>query len=106
MLAEFPCPKPITGSAFGYILESADGTLYVGQSRDVRERLRRHRLGLGSKHTLDHPNVWLVHVDGPLPQVKAVRRKRQLKKWSRANKLALISGDIARLKQLSRGHEK
>jgi len=110
MPSELTCPQPVDGSAFVYVLESADGTLYVGHACDVRERLRKHRLGLGSKHTHDHPgvrliHVGLIHVEGPLALDETVRRERQLKGWSRAKKLALISGDISRLKQLSRGRE-
>jgi predicted GIY-YIG superfamily endonuclease len=41
-------------------------------------------------------------VEGPLVPVEAVRRERQLKGWSRAKKLALISGDLSTLKRLSR----
>lgn len=102
MLSEVHCPERLDGSAFVYILESGDGTLYVGQSCDVRERLRKHSLGLGSKHTHDHPDVRLVYVEGPLAPLEAVPRERQLKGWSRAKKVALISGDLATLKRLSR----
>jgi putative endonuclease len=103
---EISCPEPIDGHAFVYILECDGGTLYVGQSRDIRERVRKHRFGLGSKHTHDHPDIRLVYVEGPLLPVEAVRRERQLKGWSRAKKLALISGDAVRLKRLSRSSEK
>jgi predicted GIY-YIG superfamily endonuclease len=102
MLNEIACPAPIAGSAFVYLLESADGTLYVGQSRDVPERLRKHQLGLGSKHTHDHPVLRLVYVEGPMPPIDAVRREQQIKGWTRAKKLALISGDLLELRWLSR----
>ncbi|HEX2100553.1 MAG TPA: GIY-YIG nuclease family protein [Candidatus Synoicihabitans sp.] len=105
MLPEVTAPDPVDCFAFVYILECPDGTFYVGQSRDLRERLRKHRLGLGSKHTQDHPVIRLVYVEGPLAPIEAVRRERQLKGWSRAKKLALIAGDIVALKRFSRSRD-
>ena len=35
----------------------------------------------------------------------ATKRERQLKKWSRAKKMALILGDLATLKDLSKSRE-
>lgn len=98
-------PEPIQGLAFVYILQSADGTYYVGHSVNVPERLRKHRLGIGSKHTHDHPLIILVHVEGPLIPADAVRRELQLKRWSRAKKEALIRGDLDNLHDLSRSRE-
>lgn len=93
--------EPIKGFAFVYILQSADGTYYVGYSGNVRERLRKHRLGLGSKHTQDHPLIQLVYAEGPHLPSDAVRRERQLKRWSRAKKEALIRSDLEKLHSLS-----
>jgi putative endonuclease len=98
-------PEPIKGLAFVYILQSADGTYYVGHSVNVQERLRKHRLGIGSKHTHDHPLIVLVHVEGPFIPADAVRREFQLKRWSRAKKDALILGNFEKLHDLSRSKE-
>ena len=53
MLSEVECPEPVEGLSFVYLLQTEDGTFYTGQSHNVRERLRKHRLGLASKHTHD-----------------------------------------------------
>lgn len=100
-----PCPAPIRDLAWVYILQSADGSLCIGQTRHLPERLRKHRLGLGSRHTRDHDQPRLVHVEGPLPPDKAVLRERQLKGWCRAKKEALIRGDAPTLRQLSRSRD-
>jgi len=96
------CPEPVEGLSYVYILQSTDGTYYVGQTHDLRERLRKHRLGLGAKHTSDHPGCRLVYWEGPFSLIDAVQREAQLKRWSRAKKEALIRGDLLVLKTLSR----
>jgi putative endonuclease len=96
-----PCPVTVTGFAWVYILQSGDGSLYIGQTRDLRERLRKHRLGLGSKHTHDHGTPRLVFCEGPMALGDAVKREAQLKRWSRAKKDALIREEYSALKQLS-----
>ena len=98
-------PRPAAGLAWVYILQSNAGSFYVGLSTDVGERLRKHRLGLGSKYTKDHAVSRLVHVEGPFDLTDAVARERQLKGWSRAKKMALIRGDVVALRLLSRSRE-
>lgn len=96
------CPEPIHGKVWVYILQSADGSLYIGQTHDLRERTRKHRLGLGSKHTHDHTAPKLVYAESLNDLTAAVQRERQRKRWSRAKKEALIRGDRHALKTLSR----
>jgi predicted GIY-YIG superfamily endonuclease len=100
------CPNYHPGLFWVYILQSADGTYYVGQTSDLPERLRKHRLGLGSKHTQDHVVPQLVYAEPVDSLVAAVKRERQLKRWSRPKKEALIRGDFATMCQLSRSREK
>ena len=99
------CPEPRPGVVWVYILQTIDGTYYVGQSCNLRERLRKHRLGLGSKHTHDHPDPRLIYVE-PLGSLSAaVSREAQLKRWTRAKKEALIRADAASLKRLARSRD-
>lgn len=88
-----------------YILQSADGTYYVGQTRNLQERLRKHRLGLGSKHTHDHAAPRLVYAEPREDLIAAVQREAQLKRWSRAKKEALVDGNRDALHDLSRSRE-
>ena len=97
-----PPPAAIPGFGFVYILQSADASLYIGQTRDVGERLRKHHYGLGSKFTRDHTAPRLVFCEGPMSLEAAVLREAQLKRWSRAKKEALVAGDLRTLSDLSR----
>jgi len=99
------CPDPYPGIFWVYILQSADGTYYVGQTRDMHERLRKHRLGLGSKYTHDHVVPRLVYTERLKDLTAAIQRERQLKGWSRPKKEALIRGDTDRLPKLSQSRD-
>jgi putative endonuclease len=100
-----PCPPPVLGYSWVYILQSADGSLYIGQRSNLPERLRKSRLGLGSKHTHDHEAARLIYYEGPIAPHEAVARERQLKRWSHAKKEALIRNDAATLRWLSQSRE-
>jgi putative endonuclease len=92
---------PVTGAAFVYILACSDGALYVGSAADLAKRFAEHGGPKGAKFTRDHPDARLVYVEGPLSIALALQRERQIKRWSRAKKLALIQNEIELLKQLS-----
>ncbi len=93
---------PNPDGVYVYIVACGDATLYVGSATDVGRRTRLHRVGRGAKFTRDHLDAKLVHVEGPYDLPTAIRREHQLKRWSRAKKLALIKGDFAKLHSLAR----
>jgi putative endonuclease len=94
-------PAPVSGAAFVYILACSDDALYVGSAGDVAKRLTEHGGPKGAKFTRDHPGARLIYVEGPLSIALALQRERQLKRWSRAKKLALIQNQTNLLKTLS-----
>ena len=83
-------PQPVAGYAFVYILACSDDALYIGSATDLAVRLGNHGGPKGAKLTRDHPGGRLVYVEGPLPILVSLQRERQLKRLSRAKKLALI----------------
>ena len=98
-------PGAVRDSAFVYILACADGWLYVGHAMNVAKRLAEHGGPKGAKFTVDHPGARLVYVEGPLSEELAIKRERQLKGWSRAKKLALITNQVVRLSELSQSRD-
>jgi putative endonuclease len=98
-------PSPIPGSFFLYILLCQDSSLYVGITQDVAGRLALHHQGTASKFTRVHRPARLVYTEGPFSEEAAVQRERQLKRWSRSKKLALIRNEIDQLRNLSRSHD-
>jgi len=85
-----------------YILECADGSFYTGSTNHLRKRLVQHMNGEGALHTERHLPVKLVYYETHDHVSQAFKREKQVQGWSRAKKIALIKGDITKLKQLSR----
>jgi predicted GIY-YIG superfamily endonuclease len=91
-------------SWFVYILSCTNGSFYVGHSIDPQRRLMRHAAGIGAQHT-GYPPERTVYRESFATEAEAMRRERQLKRWSHAKKEALINGDMDRLRILSRSHD-
>jgi Predicted endonuclease containing a URI domain len=85
---------------FVYILRCSDGSFYVGETNDVPSRLARHNNGTAAAHTAMHRPVQLVYTERYSTRDDCLKRERQLKRWTRAKKEALIAGDATTLKTL------
>lgn len=85
---------------FVYILRCADESFYVGETHDLATRLAAHNKGCASTHTAKRRPVRLAYVEEHVSCAVSLDRERQLKRWSRAKKEALIAGDKAALKKL------
>jgi putative endonuclease len=78
-------------ACFCYLLECADGTLYVGWTSDPARRLREHNAGRASRYTRARRPVRLVYLEAAPDRSSAMRRERALKSYSRKRKAALAS---------------
>jgi len=87
---------------FVYILRCSDGSYYVGHTEDVPARVERHQSGTGAAWTATRRPVSLALEEEHPSEATAVARERQIKRWSRHKKEALISGRLTDLKTLSR----
>lgn len=75
-----------------YLLRCAGGTLYTGITNDLAARLEAHRSGGGAKYTRGRLPLELVYREPAASRGEATRRERQIKRLSRAAKLALAAG--------------
>ncbi len=80
-----------------YIVTNAErGTLYIGVTGWLKERIHEHREGLIDGFTKRYGLkrlVWFeLHADFPA----AIRRETQLKKWNRVWKIELIESSNPR----------
>ena len=74
-----------------YILASQrNGTLYVGVTSDLVQRIYQHREHLIEGFTSRHNVTMLVWYELHPTMESAITREKQLKKWNRAWKLQLI----------------
>ncbi|NUM60430.1 MAG: GIY-YIG nuclease family protein [Bdellovibrionaceae bacterium] len=89
------------GSYFVYIGVMGTGSYYVGYTQDIKRRVVEHCGGYGSQTTSFCGFEKIVYVEEFKTKQEAIQRERQLKKWSRQKKEALIKGDIKLLKKLS-----
>jgi putative endonuclease len=87
-----------------YILRCADESYYVGYAQDLEQRLRAHSTGKAAPYTARRLPVNLAYSEKHESIESARRRELQLKRWSRKKKEALLSGDMAGLKKMSKRH--
>lgn len=74
-----------------YILASQrNGTLYIGVTSDLIKRIWEHKQDLVEGFTQKYKVHQLVYFEQHQDMLAAITREKQLKKWNRAWKLALI----------------
>ena len=76
---------------FVYILASRrNGTLYIGVTANLAERVWQHRSGLADGFTKKYGVHTLVWHEAHATMESAIAREKALKRWKRAWKLELI----------------
>jgi len=85
-----------------YILRCSDGSLYVGHTADPDQRLATHSAGRAALFTRMRRPVKLAYSEQFTDELDAIRREAQIKKWSRAKKEALVSGNLVALHEAAR----
>jgi putative endonuclease len=73
-----------------YIARCDDGTLYTGYCKDLVSRENKHNAGDGAKYTKHRRPIKIVYSENFDTKIEAMRRERQIKKWSRIKKQNLI----------------
>jgi len=74
-----------------YILTNkTHSTLYVGVTRDIATRLHQHRLLNPATFTGKYRTTKLVFAESAEMAIDAIAREKQIKKWRREKKIALI----------------
>jgi len=74
-----------------YILASEPyGTLYIGVTSNLAERIEAHRKGFVDGFTNEYGVHTLVYYELHADMYEAIQREKRLKKWNRAWKIKLI----------------
>jgi putative endonuclease len=78
-------------NAYVYILaDSCYGTLYIGVTSNLVKRVWQHREGCVASFTKKYGVTQLVWYEVHSEIREAITREKQLKKWNRAWKIALV----------------
>ena len=75
---------------FVYIMCSNSGTLYIGMTNSVYRRALLHKRGEIEGFAAKYNCTRLVHYEAFDDVTKAIDREKQLKRWARRKKIALI----------------
>jgi putative endonuclease len=75
---------------FVYILTSSRGTLYTGVTSNLVRRVSQHRSGVVSGFTSRYRVHRLIYFEETTDVQAALHREKQIKAWSRKEKLKLI----------------
>lgn len=84
-----------------YILKCADGSYYTGSTIDLERRFWQHQQGEGANYTKKRLPVELVYFEEYDRIDKAYYREKQIQKWSRRKKEALINNMPEDLKKFA-----
>ena len=90
-------PPPSPTAWFVYLVRCQDTTFYCGIAKDLDRRLAEHNSAdKGAKYTRGRRPVELVFTEQTSSRAKAAQREGQIKRMTRAQKMALIQTTIAK----------
>jgi len=81
---------------FVYILRTSSNTLYIGQTNNLKKRIKEHKSksSKAAKYIRYFASFELVYQENHPTRKEAIQREIQLKKWSKTKKEALIRGVV------------
>jgi putative endonuclease len=86
-----------------YILKCADDTYYTGFTSNLENRVEEHQQGkYEDSYTFKRKPIELVFYCEFSNVEMAIKTEKQLKKWSKAKKEALINGGYEKLPNLAK----
>jgi len=88
---------------FVYILKCEDDSYYTGITSRLKERILEHQNGLNrNSYTFNRRPVELKYFCSFSDPKLAIAKEKQIKKWSKAKKEALIEINYSKLPELAK----
>ncbi|MCB1192142.1 MAG: GIY-YIG nuclease family protein [Leptospiraceae bacterium] len=84
-----------------YILKCCDDSYYTGSTWNLKKRLQEHQNGEGANYTEKRRPVELVYYEYFKRIEDAYKREKQIQRWTRKKKEALMEGKFKKLHELS-----
>ena len=79
------------GECYVYIMASKrNGTLYVGMTSNIAQRVRRHKNDIGSEFVKQYSVKKMVYYEKHKNVEDALVREKQIKAWKRQWKMRLV----------------
>ena len=89
--------------SYVYILKCSDNTYYTGVTSNLTQRIKEHTSGKHiNSYTYSRRPLKLVYYTEFTDINLAILKEKQIKKWSRAKKEALINNETENLPNLSK----
>ena len=85
-----------------YILKCSDGSYYTGHTDNIEQRISAHRLNQFKCYTSNRLPIEVVFIQIFATRDEAFNVERQIKKWTRQKKDALIAGNWNELSLLAK----
>ena len=85
-----------------YILKCNDGFYYTGHTDNIEQRMSEHHLNQFKCYTSSRLPVKILFMQIFGTRDEAFNAERQIKKWSRQKKEALIAGDWQKISFLAK----
>jgi putative endonuclease len=85
-----------------YILRCSNGNYYTGSTKFLELRIAQHQNGEGANYTRKHGPVELLYFETFDRIDEAFNREKQVQKWTRKKKEALMRGDFDVLHELAK----
>jgi len=82
-----------TKGGYVYIIASKSRTLYIGVTNNLERRMAEHKAKTGSKFAAKYNITRLMYYETYGDIRDAIEREKELKKWRREKKIALIQED-------------
>lgn len=102
----YDIPHPVRDDNFYvYIMASRSRTLYIGVTSKIDTRVFQHKNDAYEGFSRTYHCHRLVYVERYQYAATAVAREKQLKRWSRSKKIALIERDNPSWAELSEGSD-
>jgi len=87
--------------AFTYILRCEGDNLYTGSTKDMQRRFEQHKSGFGANFTKKYPPIEIAYLETHQRIDHAFYREKQIQRWSRSKKEALVRSDTNELHRLA-----
>jgi putative endonuclease len=82
--------KAMQREYYVYIMSNVSRTLYIGVTNDLERRVWEHKGKTKTGFTSRYNITLLVYIESYDGPSDAIAREKQLKRWSRSKKLAMI----------------